>query len=304
MKRLLYLVAVSVAAVLTLAPAALAQTDGLSCIDFANQETAQAILDANPGDPYNFDVDGDAIACEDLGDTTAEDGTLAPFGQYAQVGYAGGAPAQLAETGGPPLLILVAVAMLLLGIRFVMATFAVGERGSRVGALAWSQQAPMSVGANGKRLVLIVLAAALAILLAIMLGTGAVWTTKSASAQGSNPLAISTAVYPSPTNAIPLGTKMDFLITEYNASNRPARKVTVSDQLPAGVSYVAAKASQGQCYPMADEPTIRCNLGTIPAKGVAHINVVVHATSRGTHSNYVYDKLGNEASARFTIVRR
>jgi hypothetical protein len=55
MKRLVCLVAVSVAAVLVLAPAALAQTDGLNCFDFANQEAAQTILDANPGDPYRFD---------------------------------------------------------------------------------------------------------------------------------------------------------------------------------------------------------------------------------------------------------
>jgi dTDP-glucose pyrophosphorylase len=73
--------------------------------------------------------------------------------------------------------------------------------------------------------------------------------------------------------------------------------------LPAGVSYVAAKASQGECYPMADEPTITCTLGTIPPKGVAHINVVVTAASRGSHTNHVHDNHGNEASASFTIVR-
>ncbi len=94
-----------------------------------------------------------------------------------------------------------------------------------------------------------------------------------------------------------------FLITEYNTSNRRVRNVTVSDQLPAGITYVAAKASQGQCNPMADQPVISCTLGTIPPKGVAHINVVVNATTRGTHSNVVYDNLGNQASARFTIIR-
>ena len=40
MRRLLYLAALSVAIVLALAPAALAQSEGLNCEHFANQETA------------------------------------------------------------------------------------------------------------------------------------------------------------------------------------------------------------------------------------------------------------------------
>ena len=78
MRRPLYLLALSVVIVLVLAPAALAQTEGLNCEHFANQETAQAILDAH-GDLHEHDVDGDGVACEDSGSGTAEDGTLAPF---------------------------------------------------------------------------------------------------------------------------------------------------------------------------------------------------------------------------------
>jgi uncharacterized repeat protein (TIGR01451 family) len=162
----------------------------------------------------------------------------------------------------------------------------------------------IDVGANARRLIAVVLAAALATLLAVAFGSGVVGPTKSASAQGSNRLAISTTIYPSPTNSILVGTKMDFLITEYNASNRRVRNVTVNDQLPAGVTYLSANASQGQCNPMADQPVITCALGTIPARGVAHINVIVRATQPGTHSNVVSDNLGNQASARFTIVPR
>ena len=162
----------------------------------------------------------------------------------------------------------------------------------------------IDVGANAKRLIAVVLAAALATLLAVAFGSGVVGPTKSASAQGSNRLAISTTIYPSPTNSILVGTKMDFLITEYNASNRRVRNVTVNEQLPAGVTYLSANSSQGQCNPMADQPVISCQLGTIPARGVAHINVVVRATQRGTYTNSVSDSLGNAASAQFTIVRR
>ena len=50
--------------------------------------------------------------------------------------------------------------------------------------------------------------------------------------------------------------------------------------------------------------TIICNLGTIPAEGVAHINIVVEASRQGTFTNPVYDSLGNQVSAGFTVVPR
>lgn len=307
MKRLLYLVALCAAFVLALAPAAQAQTDGLSCGDFANQETAQAILDANPHDPYEFDADGDAVACEDAGGGSAEDGTLAPFGQYEQYQYSGGAePAQLAATGGPPLLWVALAAIALLGAGAVLAAFAVARRAPHLAAIAGMHRAFAHVGDNGKRLAVVALAAALATLLAVVLGSGVLGTADRAEAQGgANPLYLTTAVYPRPASAVPVGTRMDFLITEQNvtAGGRSARNVTVYEQLPAGVTYVSARSSQGTCAPMADQPVINCSVGTIPPGGVVHINVVAVATTRGSHTNYVYDSLGNTASAGFTIVR-
>src|SRR5215208_7075789 len=113
-RRSLYLAALSVAIVLVFAPAALAQSGDLNCEHFANQETAQAILDAH-GDLYGLDPEGDGVACEDLGGGTAEDGTLAPFAQYAQqqYQYASGGTEELADTGGPSLLIPAAAGTLL-----------------------------------------------------------------------------------------------------------------------------------------------------------------------------------------------
>jgi hypothetical protein len=98
---------------------------------------------------------------------------------------------------------------------------------------------------------------------------------------------------------------MDLLITEQNvtAGGTSARNVTVTDELPAGVTYVGATPSQGTCSPGQMAPsTIICNLGTIPAGGVAHINIVVEASRRGTFTNPVYDSLGNQASAQFTVI--
>src|SRR5215210_943423 len=38
----------------------------LDCADFATQEDAQAVLDADPSDPNGLDSEGDGVACEGL----------------------------------------------------------------------------------------------------------------------------------------------------------------------------------------------------------------------------------------------
>jgi len=50
------------------APAVSPQMD---CGDFSSQAEAQAVMDADPGDPYNLDPDSDGLACEDPGGGTA-----------------------------------------------------------------------------------------------------------------------------------------------------------------------------------------------------------------------------------------
>ena len=307
MRRPLYLLALSVAIVLALAPAAaLAQTEGLNCEHFANQETAQAILDAH-GDLYGHDPDGDGVACEDLGGGTAEDGTLAPFAQYAQYQSSGGTEGELADTGGPSLLIPAAAGTLVLGACIVGLFLLAARRGSRVGDLGGGGQMAIDlVGPNAKRLAAVVLAVALATLLAVLVGAGVVGPAKEASAQPANPLYLTTSVHPSPTNSIPIGTRMDLLITEQNvtAGGRSARNVNVTSVLPRGVRYVAANSSQGQCALVGTAPsTVTCIFTTIRPGGVAHINIVVEASRPGTFTNNVSDSLGNAASARFTIVR-
>lgn len=304
MKRPLYLLALSVVIVLVLAPAALAQSGDLDCSAFANQETAQAVLDAH-GDLYEFDLDGDGVACEDSGSGTAEDGTLAPFAQYAQYQYSGGME-ELADTGGPSLLIPAAAGTLLLGA-CIVGLFLAAQRGSRVGDLGGRQQMAIDLlGPNAKRLAVVVLAVALAALLAFLLGSGVAGPAREASAQGANPLYLTTSVHPSPTDRIPRRTRMDLLITEQNvtAGGSSARNVNVTDVLPDGVRYIVASSSQGQCALVGTAPsTVTCIFDTIPPGGVAHINIVVEASRRGTFTNYVYDSLGNTASAPFTIVR-
>ncbi len=303
MRRPLYLAALSVAIVLVLAPAALAQTGGLNCEHFANQETAQAILDAH-GDLYGHDPDGDGVACEDSGGGTAEDGTLAPFAQYAQqYQYSSGGMEELADTGGPSLLIPAAVGTLLLGACMVGLFLLAARRGSRVGGLGGGQQMTIELGPNTKRLAAVLVAVVVAVVLAAVVGQA---TTRSASAgqQGGSPIGISKSVHPSPTNAIPVGTSMDFLITAYNNLPRRSQSWVVSDQLPGGVEFVSANASQGSCYPMADQPVIRCEFGRVAPGSVAHANIIVRATTPGTYTNVASDNMGSQIAATYTIVPR
>jgi Domain of unknown function DUF11 len=76
--------------------------------------------------------------------------------------------------------------------------------------------------------------------------------------------------------------------------------VTVTNALPAEVQFVSANVSQGQCKPMADQPTISCELGTIGRENVAHVNIIVRATP-GIYTNVAQDNLGDQASATYTI---
>ena len=109
----MYLAAAALVAMLILPPAALAQRGDLDCSHFATQEAPQAILDAHPSglDMYGLDPDGDRIACERLGGGALED-----------TGAAG-----LPSTGGPPLLLLIPAAALVLGSG-ILGLRAVGRR--------------------------------------------------------------------------------------------------------------------------------------------------------------------------------
>ncbi len=141
MRRSLYAAALSMAALLVLAPAALAaQTGDLDCSHFATQEAPQAILDAHPNglDIYGLDADGDGIACESLGGGALEDGTTAAVQQY-QAPAAGTQPTasaattgggRLADTGGPSLLIPAAVLLLGSGVLGLLAAARFARRGS------------------------------------------------------------------------------------------------------------------------------------------------------------------------------
>ncbi|GAA2775177.1 excalibur calcium-binding domain-containing protein [Kitasatospora cinereorecta] len=77
-----------------------AQTGDLDCANFATQEEAQAVLNADPSDPNNLDADHDGIACEDLPHAAASSPAAAAAAGTAATTTApaaGGAAAAVAQ---------------------------------------------------------------------------------------------------------------------------------------------------------------------------------------------------------------
>jgi hypothetical protein len=76
MRRSTAAAGVLVAAALSFGFAGTAQAADLNCSDFATQQEAQAVFNADPTDPNNLDSDHDGIACESLASGSGtEDGT-------------------------------------------------------------------------------------------------------------------------------------------------------------------------------------------------------------------------------------
>lgn len=68
-----------------------------------------------------------------------------------------------------------------------------------------------------------------------------------------------------------------------NAGPSNAAGVTVSDPLPAGLTYVSATPSQGSCSYSA--PTVTCSLGTVNNGAAASVAIVATGAVVGSHTN-------------------
>jgi uncharacterized repeat protein (TIGR01451 family) len=81
---------------------------------------------------------------------------------------------------------------------------------------------------------------------------------------------------------VTVGQELTYTITVSNAGPDAAQNVSVTDTLPAGVTFGSASASQGTCSGTA---TVTCSLGTIAASGSATVTIKVTPTAAGTLSN-------------------
>ena len=80
-----------------------------------------------------------------------------------------------------------------------------------------------------------------------------------------------------------LGDQLTYTIQVNNLGPDSAEDVTVSDTLPAGVTFVSATPSQGSCGESAG--TVTCDLATIASGGSADVTVVVVPATVGTITN-------------------
>jgi uncharacterized repeat protein (TIGR01451 family) len=72
------------------------------------------------------------------------------------------------------------------------------------------------------------------------------------------------------------------LSVKNNSTINPAAGVTVTDTLPAGVTFVSAVTSQGTC---SGTTTVICSLGTVAPTGTPGVAIVVKPTAAGQLSN-------------------
>jgi uncharacterized repeat protein (TIGR01451 family) len=86
-----------------------------------------------------------------------------------------------------------------------------------------------------------------------------------------------------PESAQPLGQPVDYLLVVSNAGPNSATGVMVSNIFPAGISFLSALPSQGQCFNSADG--VQCALGNLAPASVASIRLSGHSGVTGVNSN-------------------
>lgn len=80
-----------------------------------------------------------------------------------------------------------------------------------------------------------------------------------------------------------VGGTLTYTLTASNAGPATATSVTVTDPLPAGVSFVSAATSQGSCGQSAG--TVTCSLGSLAPAGSATITIKGIPTAKGSLTN-------------------
>lgn len=78
------------------------------------------------------------------------------------------------------------------------------------------------------------------------------------------------------------GQQFDFTLTATNEGPSPAEGVTITDELPQGVSFVSASAG---CTYDATNRTVTCDLGTLASGATAQRTITVQAESPGDKTN-------------------
>ncbi len=108
-------------------------------------------------------------------------------------------------------------------------------------------------------------------------------------------------------SSVDVGGQITYTIKAANAGPDSAVAATVSDPLPADVSFVSASTTAGTC---SGTSTVSCNLATLASGGSATVTIVVKAVTAGTATNTATvsssmpdaNMANNTATATTTIV--
>ena len=76
---------------------------------------------------------------------------------------------------------------------------------------------------------------------------------------------------------------------------------SVRDHLPESMEFVSATPSQGTCALSGGTNVVQCELGLIPSRGQATIDITATPNTLGEITNYVADNGENEASATVMV---
>lgn len=109
---------------------------------------------------------------------------------------------------------------------------------------------------------------------AVVIGGGQVSLTEKPA-----DLAIAKADAPDPVTE---GSDLTYTLTVTNNGPNPATGVTVTDELPGGLSARSSSASQGSC---SGTTTVTCALGDLASGASATVSIVIRPTSAGSLTN-------------------
>lgn len=95
-----------------------------------------------------------------------------------------------------------------------------------------------------------------------------------------------------PSNTLAVGNNQIFMISAVNEGPNDATGVTVTDMLPAQLTFISATASQGACL---GTNSISCDLGSLPSPGSASVTITATINAAGTDNT-----ITNQASVSAT----
>ena len=114
--------------------------------------------------------------------------------------------------------------------------------------------------------------------------TDPVTPNNGASAQTTvNPVADLSVTKTDSPDPVLVGGTLTYTLSAHNNGPSGATGVTLTDTLPAGVTYQSATPSQGSCGQASG--TVTCNLGTVANGGSATVQIAVTPQSAGTITN-------------------